>query len=422
MKKLFVLLLCFVINNNAQIKFDDYFDDQTLRFDFYHTGNKTAEAISFDKLVREGQWSGSKKNLIDNFGYGNYFLKVFDAASNQLIYSKGFSTLYQEWQTTEESKSTTRSFSGSVILPFPKNNIRIEIYKRDRKNNFEKKFEYTVDTKNYFIISERIKPFDNFKVHYSGDPSTKLDIVFIPEGYSQAEMEKFYNDCEKFSGYLFDYSPFKENKDKINIWGIEAPSAESGTDIPGKNIWKQTLINSRFYTFDSERYLMTADYHTVRDVAANAPYDQIFIMVNTSKYGGGAIYNFYSMTCVDDKAANQVFVHEFAHGLAGLADEYGNDNTYQDMYPTDVEPWEPNLTTMVNFESKWKNLLEPDTPIPTPAEEKYKNKIGVFEGGGYVAKGVYRPTFNSLMNSFKSNEFNQVCKNVLQNIINHYAE
>ncbi len=422
MRKVFALLLCFVITTNAQIKFDDYFVDQTIRFDFFHTGNKTTETISFDKLVKEGEWSGPKKNLIDPFGYGNYFFKVFDVTSNNLIYSRGFSTLYQEWQTTEESKNTIRSFPGSIIMPFPKEKIRVEIYRRDRKNNFVKKFDYNIDPKNYSIVDERIRPYDNFKVHYSGDPSSKLDIVFIPEGYTKAEMEKFHKDCERFAGYLFDYSPYKENKDKINIWGIEAPSNESGTDIPAKNIWKQTLINSSFYTFDSERYLMTTDYQTVRDVAANAPYDQIFIMVNTSKYGGGAIYNFYSMTCVDNKAAKQVFVHEFAHGLAGLADEYGNDNTYQDMYPTDVEPWEPNLTTLVNFDSKWKNLIEPGTPIPTPPEDKYKDKIGVFEGGGYVAKGVYRPTFNSIMNSFTSNEFNLVCKDVIQKIINYYSE
>ena len=310
MKKIFVLLVFFVITANAQVKFNDYFVDQTLRFDFFHTGDRSSEIISFDKLIKEGEWSGSKKNLIDVLEYGNYFFKVLDSGSGQLIYSRGFSTLYQEWQTTEESKATTRTFSGSVNLPFPKNNVRIEIYRRDRQNNFVKKFEYTIDPKNYFIISERIKPFDNFKVHYSGDPATKLDIVLIPEGYSKTEMEKFHKDCERVTGYLFNYSPFKENKEKINIWGIEAPSNESGTDIPGKNIWKQTLLNSRFYTFDSERYLMTTDYHTVRDIAANAPYDQIYILVNTDKYGGGAVFNYYSMTGVDHKAANQVFVHE----------------------------------------------------------------------------------------------------------------
>lgn len=422
MKKVVLLFLFVIVNISAQVKFDDYFDNKTLRLDFYHTGNKIDEIISFEKLVEEGIWSGTRKNLIDNFGYGYYFFKVFDLTSNQLIYSHGFSTLWQEWQTTEEAKYVTRSFSGSIIMPFPKNKIRIEIYKRDRRNNFDKKFEKVIDPKDYFIVKEKIKPYDSFKVQFTGDPTGKLDIVFIPEGYTKDEMEKFHKDCERFTGYLFEYSPFKENKDNINVWGIEAPSNESGTDIPGQNIWKNTLVNSRFYTFDSERYLMTTDYFSVRDIAANAPYDQIFIMVNTNKYGGGGVYNLYSMTCVDDRMAKKVFVHEFAHGLAGIADEYGYDNTYQEMYPLDVEPWEANLTTLVNFESKWKNLIEPGTPIPTPPEEKYKNKIGVFEGGGYVAKGVYRPTFDSMMNTFKSNEFNQVCKNVISAIINYYTE
>jgi len=422
LKELLLVFLFLIVTVNAQVKYEDYFTDNTLRLDFYHTGNKTTETLSFEKLVEEGEWSGQKNNLIDKFGYGNYFLKVFDNSTKTLIFSRGFSTLYQEWQTTEEAKNTLRSFSGSVLMPYPKEKIIVEIYKRDRRNNFEKKFEREVDPKDYFIVKEKIKSFNNFKVHYSGDPFSKLDIVFIPEGYTKDEMNKFHYDCKRFTGFLFDYTPFKENKDKIDIWGIEALSNESGTDVPGKNVWKNTLLNSHFYTFDSERYLMTTDYFTVRDVAANAPYDQIFLMVNTSTYGGGGVYNFYSMTCVDNKVANQVFVHEFAHGLAGLADEYGNDPTYQDMYPPDIEPWEPNLTTLVNFESKWKYLIETGTPIPTPPDDKYKNKIGVFEGGGYVAKGVFRPTYNSIMNSFKSNEFNQVCINVLQKIINYYSE
>ncbi len=419
-KKLFFLLISFSFVY-PQVKYYDYFTDNTLRLDFYHTGNKDSETISFEKLVEEGQWSGSKKNLIDDLNFGNYFVKLYDT-TNTLIYSRGFSTLYQEWQTTEEAKTVVRTFEGSVVIPFPKVKVKVEIDRRGGRNNFIKKFEKVIDPDNHFIVQEKIKPYNQFKVHYSGDPSVKLDIVFIPEGYTKEEMEKFHKDCERFAGYLFEYSPFKENENKINIWGVEAFSNESGTDIPGKRIWKQTLLNTKFYTFDSERYMMTTDYFTVRDVAANAPYDQIYILVNTSKYGGGSIYNFYNETAVDNRSSKQIFVHEFGHGLAGLADEYGNDNTYQNMYPPDIEPWEANLTTLVNFDSKWKNLVEPGTPVPTPANDQYKNKIGVFEGGGYVAKGVYRPTFNSLMNSFSSNEFNQVCKNVLQRIINFYSE
>jgi len=422
MKKIISLIfLCSTIIF-SQINFEEYFTNETLRIDFYHTGNNDNEIISFEKLVKEQFWAGSKKNLIDTFNYGNYMLKVYDEAENKLIYSRGFSTLFQEWQTTEEAKNLWRSFEGSVIMPFPKKNIKVEILRRNKKNIFEKKFEYVINPENYFIIKEKLKPYKNFKVHYSGEPTKKLDIVFIPEGYTESEMGKFKNDCKRFADYLFEYSPFSENKDKINIWGVEAPSAQSGTDIPGKEIWISTLLNSRFYTFDSERYLMTADYFSVRDVAANAPYDQIFILVNTSKYGGGGIYNFYNITASDNERSKQIFIHEFGHGLAGLGDEYGDDNTYQEFYPLDVEPWEPNLTTLINFESKWKDLIEPDVPIPTPNDKKYKNKIGVFEGGGYVSKGVYRPSINSIMNSFSSNEFNEVCKRVLQNIINFYSE
>jgi hypothetical protein len=422
MKKcvLFLVLVCSSIY--SQIDFNKFFIDKTLRLDFFHTGNNISENITFDKLIEEEQWSGSKKNLIDKFNYGYYILKVYDTESNQLIYSRGFSTLYQEWQTTEESKNISKTFSGSVSMPFPQKSIRIEILRKDKRNNPEKKFEYVVKPENYFIIKEKIKPYTNFKVNYSGDPAQKLDIVFIPEGYSKEEIEKFKKDCERFAGYLFDYSPFKENKNKINIWGVEAPSAESGTDIPGKVIWKRTLLNSRFYTFDSERYLMTTDYTTVKDIAANAPYDQIYIIVNTEKYGGGSIYNFYSETAADNKLSNQIFVHEFGHGLAGLADEYADDTTYLDYYPLDIEPWEANITTLVDFESKWKNMLKKDIPIPTPKEDNYKDELGVFEGGGYVNKGVYRPTVNSIMNSFSSNEFNEVCKKAIQEIIDFYSE
>lgn len=422
MKKFFISFLLFTTIVFSQIKFEDYFEEGTLRLDFFHTGNKDNEIISFEKLVKENYWGGSKKNLIDTFNYGNYMLKVFDKETNRLIFSRGFSTLFQEWQTTEESKNIWRTFQGSVVMPFPKKNIKIVLYRRNKKNIFEEKFKYEVNPENYFIIKNSIKKFSSFKIHYSGSPYEKLDIVFIPEGYTKNEIEKFKNDCKRFANYLFEYSPFSENKNKINIWGIEAFSEESGTDIPGKNIWVSTLLNSRFYTFDSERYLMTNDFFAVRDVASNVPYDQIFILVNTSKYGGGGIYNFYNITAADNEKSKQIFIHEFGHGLAGLGDEYGNDNTYQEFYPLDVEPWEPNLTTLVNFKSKWKDLIDLYTPIPTPAEEKYKDKIGVFEGAGYVAKGVYRPSLNSIMNSFSSNEFNEVCKRVLQKIIDFYSE
>ena len=421
MKKTILLVLLCSAALFAQTNFDNYFFDKALRFDFYHVGDKDHEQIVFDRMIDQPYWAGSKVNLVDTLQYGNYMFKVFTANHDTLLYSRGFSDLFQEWQSTEEAKTNYRVFPGTAIMPFPKYKVHLEIYKRNKQVIFEKLFDYDIDPTNHFISEERQKVYPNFKVHYSGEPSKKLDIVFIPEGYSAEEMSKFKEDCVKAAGYLFSYSPFKEDSDKINIWGIEAPSPESGTDIPGQHVWKRTLLNSNFYTFDSERYLMTTDYHNVCDVAANAPYDQIYILVNTEKYGGGAIYNYYSMTAAHHPVVAKILVHEFGHGLAGLADEYGSDDTYQDYYPTNVEPWEPNITTLVHFDKKWKNLVEESTPIPTPDTQEYYDKIGAFEGAGYVNKGVYRSTHDSLMRSFSSNEFNEVCKEVLKKVIDFYS-
>jgi hypothetical protein len=287
----------------------------------------------------------------------------------------------------------------------------------------DKKFEYEVNPENYFIKPERISEYKNFEVLNSGDPSVKVDIVIIPEGYTEDEMDLFKEDCERFAGYLFNSAPFRENKDKFNIWGIEAPSIESGTDIPKENIWKKTLINSTFYTFDLERYLMTYDNKTLRNIASNAPYDQIYILVNSDKYGGGAIYNHYSVCVNDNKFSEFVFVHEFGHGFASLADEYyTSDVAYEEFYPLDVEPTDPNLTTLVNFDSKWKDLVEEETPIPTPDTDDYKNKVGAFEGGGYMEKGIYRPAHDCTMKSIKVDGFCPVCKRAIQQMIDFYTE
>ena len=250
-----------------------------------------------------------------------------------------------------------------------------------------------------------------------------MDIVIIPDGYTKDEMDKFKKDCEKFAGYLFNASPYKENKNKFNIWGIEAPSKESGTDIPAENIWKNTIANSQFYMFDLERYLMTSDNKTLRNIASNAPYDQIFILVNTNKYGGGAIYNHYSVCVSDNNYSEYIFTHEFGHGFAGLGDEYyTSDVAYNEFYPLDVEPLDPNLTTLVNFDSKWKDMVDEETPIPTPAEKEFKETLGVFEGGGYVAKGIYRPMQDCSMKSISVDNFCPVCKRAIKQMIDFYSE
>ncbi len=422
MKKIFLLVIL-SISAYAQIDFNTYFEPKTLRIDYFHSGDISEDSYSIDELRMEPYWGGSQVNMIDKFRYGKYIVEVFEKETNKLIYSKGYATLFSEWQTTEEAKHTFKTFSETVVIPFPKVPVNVVFNTRNKKNEFKKKFEYEVDPKNYFINPEMRLQYKNFKVVNSGDPKVKVDIVIIPDGYTKEEMEKFKEDCNRFAGYLFNASPYKENKDKFNIWGVEAPSQESGTDIPAKGVWKKTLINTTFFMFDLDRYCMTGDNKSLRDLAANTPYDQIYILVNTDKYGGGAIYNHYSVCVSDNRAGEYIFTHEFGHGFVGLADEYyTSDVAYENFYPLDVEPYEPNITTLANFESKWKDMVDKDTPIPTPNEEQYKNVVGVFEGGGYVAKGVYRPSLDCTMKSISVNNFCPVCRRAIEEMIKFIAE
>lgn len=424
MKKIILILVVLISTLNfAQIKFDDFFFDKTLRLDYIHTGNATEDYYSLDEMIEEPFWGGSKVNLIDKFDFGKYKFVVRDEASGLPIYSRTYSTLFSEWQTTEEAKQTFKSFSETVVFPFPKKSVVVDFYGRDKKNYLSKKFEYKIDPKNYFIKKERSLQFDVKEIVKNNDPSVSVDIVLIPEGYTKDEMDKFEKDAAKFSTYLFKASPFKENQDKFNIYAVLAPSQESGTDIPADNIWKKTLVNSNFYTFDLERYLMTSDNKTLRSVASNAPYDQIYIIVNSKKYGGGAIYNHYSVCVADNIHEEYVFTHELGHGFAFLADEYyTSDVAYIDFYPLDVEPLEKNLTTLVDFKSKWKNLVDSDTPLPTPTQKDFKTKVGAFEGGGYVEKGVYRPMQDCSMKSISVDNFCPVCKEAIQEMIDFYTE
>ncbi|HEX2963577.1 MAG TPA: M64 family metallopeptidase [Ignavibacteriales bacterium] len=421
--KTLALFFLLTVSVMAQVEFNDYFEPKTLRIDYFHTGTEKTESISMDELRVEPFFGGSHKNLIDTFEYGKYMLMVYDSASNKLIYSRGYSTLFSEWQTTAEAKKTTKTFSETVTLPFPKKTIRAEFLSRDRMNRFQKSFEYYINPKNYFISPELHRKCSTFEVVKSGDPEKKVDLVIIPDGYTKSEMEKFRRDCKKFAQYLFNTTPYKENKDKFNVWGVEAVSEDSGTDVPAKNVWKKTAVNTTFFTFDLERYLMTSDNKSLRDIAANVPYDQIYILVNTDIYGGGAIYNHYSVCVSDNRFEEYIFTHEFGHGFAGLGDEYyTSDVAYENFYPEGVEPWEPNLTTLVHFENKWKNMVAQNVPVPTPMGKDYEKTVGVFEGGGYVAKGVYRPRMDCTMKSITVNNFCPVCQEAIEKMISFYSE
>lgn len=407
---LLLTLGCF-LEIQAETRFEKYFWDKTLRFDFYHCGDRQSQTYYFDELIEEPYWAGSKETLIDTMGYGNQMFKIVDVTTEEVIYSRTYCTLFNEWQTTAEAEHTQKCMPEGVIFPYPKNDVRIELYARNRSGKFEKVFQQEIKPDDYFI--RKFTPrYETFEVMYQGQPAHKVDLVLLPEGYSGNEKEKFREDCEIFVKEFFSFSPFREKAGQFNVRAVWAPSAESGITLPGEHVWKKTALKAGFYTFGSERYQMVEDFQNVRDIAAHVPYEYIYILSNTQKYGGGGIYNFYGISAAHHPTrSGKIYVHEFGHVLLGLGDEYVGDVSYNDMYPQDVEPWEENLTTLTDFDRKmWKKMLDSSTPVPTPLNEKQLRKLGVYEGGGYSARGVYRPWQNCLMNNLhKTDEFCPVC-------------
>lgn len=422
MKKILIALFLLPIMANAQVKYQDYFTTNTLRFDYNRCGTADTEEVFFEQMIKEGKWSGPKANLIDPFKWGEYRVEVKDAKSGKLIYSRGYAGLYSEWQTTAEAKEVNRCFYETVLIPFPKNKVKLELFSRDRTTKLNKVFEYEINPENYFISEGQGPKYKSYMVHDSGDPANKVDVVFLPDGFAMDEMGKFRDAAKDFSNALFEIDPFKAHEDDFNIWVVESPSKESGTDIPGQHVYKETLLNTSFYTFDSERYLMTYDIKTVRDVAGNAPYDLIIILVNTEKYGGGGVYNYYGTFSAFNPKSIGVWLHEFGHNLTWLADEYyTSDVSYSDYVDQDYEPIQPNVTTLVSFNEKWKKMIKPGTPIPTPRKSEYDGVIGAFEGGLYTGKGVFSPMQKCKMN-WLDDPFCPVCRKTILGMIKYYSE
>ncbi len=416
-------LLFLSLAMSAQVVFDNHFTDRTMRFDFMLAGNSTATRVFPVSVREEPFWGGSLTNLTDRFGYGNFRYEIFDAATDSLLFSRGFCTLYQEWQTTAEAKQIERVFHEVATFPFPKNKVNFVLSIRGRDGQFTKLYETVIDPESYFIIREKPDAALASRIYGSGDPHTSLDIAFIAEGYTRGEMGKFRADVKRMADYLFAEPPFDKYLDRINLWAVEAPSQESGTDVPGEGIYVNTALNASYYTFDVDRYLTTQDMRMVNNYAAAAPHDQIIVLINSPRYGGGGLYNYYSAVTSDHQFTPQVLTHEFGHGFAGLADEYyASEVAYEEFYPLDVEPWEPNITTRVNFESKWKDKIARSVPVPTPNEKRYTGVTGLFEGGGYIAKGIFRPSFDCRMKSNQADTFCEVCQDAIEEMILFYLK
>ena len=443
----------------------------TMRLDYYHTGDASQEVFSVDRIVIEPlPWPGNPSQAIDSSNLGKYFFEVRDAKTKQVLYSRGFASIYGEWETTDEAKTVKRTFQESLRFPAPTAPVSIVLKKRDAKNVFQDIWTTSIDPADQFIDrSKPVAPAPLITIQKTGEPEDRVDFLILGDGYTAAEAKKFEADARRLTEVLFATSPFKENRRSFNVWALCPPAAESGISRPSTGIYRDSPLGATYDAFGSERYVLSFDNRALRRTAQFAPYEFIEVIVNGRTYGGGGIFNLYSTVAADNAFANYVFVHEFGHHFAGLGDEYYTSSVAYTPAADRVEPWEPNVTALLDISTlKWRNLASPFanvTPIPTPwnkeefenysreiqrrrmqlrkekrpeeemealfreelaheqkmfAAEKYYGHVGAFEGALYEARGYYRPEVDCIMFS-RTDHFCKVCRAAIERIIKMYS-
>ena len=449
--------------------FNELFLDKTMRVDYFHTSTPRGdEIIALDRVVSDGPWPGSRTRLIDTSNLGKYYFEVIDRDTNQVIFSRGFASVYGEWETTPESKVRPGTYHESLRFPWPKETVQVVLKKRDAQNAFQQVWSTVVDPSSRFVNpADRAPAGKVYALFENGPASQKVDLLIIGEGYTEAERPKLRKDAERLSAKLFATEPFKTRKKDFNVRVLELPAAKSGVHRPRTRDDRRTATSVEYNIFDSERYVLTLDNRSWRDAAASAPYDFIEILVNEKQYGGGGIFNDQATTSVDSGFAEYVFVHEFGHHFAGLGDEY---YTSPVSYVTGVttehpEPWEPNITAN-GAKPKWMEMVTPGTPLPTPWDkeafeahsreyqaerrklresnvpesemdklfrrelewntkflgaQKYAGHVGAFEGASYEPKGLYRPEVDCIMFTRDEVGFCDVCRRAIERMIDMHS-
>ena len=449
--------------------FDAHFIDKTMRVDYFHSGGRGTEIFGLDRVVSDGPWAGSRTRLVDDLNLGKYLFEVVDRRTNRAIYSRGFASIYGEWETTPESRRVHRTFHESLRFPWPRRPVQVVLKVRDAENSFHEVWSTVVDPESRFVNpADRAPMGEVWAIQESGPPVEKVDLLVIGEGYVEAELPKFHADARRLVGALFEEEPFRSRRSDFNVWGLDLPSARSGVSRPRALEFRRTPLSAEYNIFDSERYLLTYDNRALRDAASAAPYEFLEILVNEAQYGGGGIFNFQATAAADTGFAEYVFVHEFGHHFAGLADEYyTSDVAYETGAAYHPEPWEPNVTALHDPANlKWGDLVAADTPLPTPwdkaafeqgstaaqreraslraagaAENEldalftaqmnretallqalpHAGRVGAFEGASYEPTGLYRPEVDCIMFTRNPVGFCRVCQRAITRVIDQYS-
>ena len=485
MRWMWVFWIPITLGSQTDLRFEDVFIDKTLRIDFYQIGNAKEEFVTIDRVCEEGPWSGNPLSLIDPFGYGRYRVQLIDPVSNRLVYSRGFDAYLGEYRTTEPAiQGVRRTYHRSVRVPCPKRSVVFVLQTRDRQNLYNTLYVQSIDPSDYHIVKESLPNLDMvYQTVKGGDPKMSVDLVLIGEGYTAEQWQTFKSDVDRYTGLLFGFEPYKDWKNRFNIYTILRPSQESGMDEPRQKHGKNTTLDCSFNALDLDRYMLTENNLEWREIASQVPYDVAVILVNSERYGGGGIYNDFCTTTVNHALSPKVFIHEFGHNFAGLADEYyTSDVAYNEFYPKGVEPVDPNITALLDpLRLKWSHLVAPGTGIPTEwgkeriealqkemwdcrrgedgelarlreqgadenkirrTETRWKakidalqakvadvrsqyahlaGKVGAFEGAGYASKDMYRPMLECLMFSNEGDTFCAVCRDAIERMIRFYT-
>lgn len=438
-RRLLILCLLLPMAVGAQnVQFDLFFEDATLRMDYLRSGCKKHDSCELVKFVRQSnQWAGSLTQLLDPIDNGEYRVLVRDVATGQALYSRCYNTLFEEYRSTIASRErdSVATFEEVVLMPYPKRMVDICLQKRGVGNRFVTAATFCFDPASTQVDNPRIrqqharKPRQTrggpqlLKLRHNGDVHTKIDVVIVAEGYGPLDEQKMQEDFQKFAEYLLAQEPFRSRSADFNVWGLPFIAQESGVTDPNKGRYVHSAVASSYNTFGMDRYLMTTALFQLHDLLAGVPYDHILIMANCDTYGGGAIYNYYAFSAVQDMS-RWILPHELGHSIGGLADEYVEDDPNYNRRYEGIEPLEPNITSLVNFGAKWKNLVPAGTPIPTPPVEglgrRDNGPVGAYEGAGYLEKGCYRPCTKCMMRDYAA--FCPVCMKRLNEVFDLYVK
>ena len=421
------LIICFMLS-----AFGLMAQDKTLRVDYIFSGTDKTLEIALDEMSCFDGWAGRRCNMDSVPVRGNGQICMTDAATGSVLYRQSFSTLFQEWQTTEEATRLRRAFENVFLLPMPPGPAVVNVELYDFKGNVSSSFSHLVDPADILIRKINPDPAPHRYILKSGDPADKIDVAVVAEGYTASEADVFYADAQKAVDAILAHKPFDRYEDRFNFVAVALPSDESGVSVPGEGVWKETALGSHFNTFYMDRYLTTLRLRQMHDALCGIPYEHIVILANTDTYGGGGIFNSYTLTTAHHPSFEPVVVHEFGHSFAGLADEYYYDDQFVEYYYPECEPWEQNITTLFDFSSKWEDMLPRFISIPTSQPEgdiwkqiadgtSEETFLGVYEGGGYQSKCVYRPFPDCRMKTNAADGFCPVCQRAIARIIEFYT-